>query len=148
MELVVRLEERTWDREKHLRHISEGQWQPMLDADGKVLARIEGMVGVSGTKKDRTRIGADFVRMHPGARFPLHEHVGDHEIYFIDGDGFVHIDGQDIAVRGGHLIHIPGEYPHGVWVAEDARCPLVFTAVGHPHKHVHAPDRMLHPYTR
>ena len=106
---------------------------------------IEGMKGVSGTKKDGSRIGADFIRMQPGAKFEPHIHEGDHEIYFISGAGFVHINGEDVVVTAGHLIHIPGEYTHGVWVGPDATEPLIFTAIGHPHKHVHARDRMQHP---
>lgn len=146
MDLKLKIEKRSWDRERHLRHIRESNWLPMFDADGKVLSGILGMPGVSGEKSDGTIIGADFVRMNPGTKFPLHVHVGDHEIYFISGSGFVHIDGCDIAVEGGTLIHIPGEYPHGVWVDHVVSEPLIFTAMGHPHKHVDAADRMNHPH--
>lgn len=147
METKYRLEDRSWDKERHLAHLNEGEWRPMLDADGKVLDGIVGKPGVAGIKKDKTVIGADFIKMNPGKRFPLHEHDGDHAIYFISGEGYVHIDGADIPVHGGNLIHIPGEYPHGVWVDEAAKEPLIFTAVGHPHKHVNAADRMKHPHS-
>ena len=145
MDLNIRVIPRMWEREHHLRHIKEGTWGVMLDADKKPLVGIEGMKGVSGTKKDGSRIGADFIRMQPGAKFEPHIHEGDHEIYFISGAGFVHINGEDVVVTAGHLIHIPGEYTHGVWVGPDATEPLIFTAIGHPHKHVHARDRMQHP---
>jgi hypothetical protein len=46
------------------------------------------------------------------------------------------------AVTAGHVAHIPAEYPHGVWVADEATEPLVFAATGHPHRHVDAPNRM------
>ncbi|HTR18612.1 MAG TPA: cupin domain-containing protein [Candidatus Paceibacterota bacterium] len=146
MDLELRIEDRSWDRERHLRHINEGAWLPMLDADGKVLPGIVGKRGVEGDKKDSTKIGADFVKMNPGTKFPLHEHEGEHEIFFISGEGFVHIDGENIPVRAGHVIHIPGEYPHGVWVSENVSEPLIFVAAGHPHKHVDAADRMQHPH--
>lgn len=146
MDAKYRLEDRSWDRERHLSHIDDGEWLPMLDADGKVLEGIVGKAGVAGTKKDGTEIGADFVKMSPGTQFPLHEHDGDHEIYFISGNGFVHIDGKDVPVRAGNAIHIPGEYPHGVWVDASAKEPLLFVPMGHPHKHVHAADRMKHPH--
>ena len=146
MDTRIRLEERSWDREQHLRHISEGDWSPMLDADGKVLRGIVGKHGVAGEKMDGTEIGSDYVKMEPGSHFPLHEHEGDHQIYFISGEGFVHIDGDNVAVREGTLIHIPGEYPHGVWVDEKALEPLIFAAMGHPHKKVDAADRMNHPH--
>jgi hypothetical protein len=58
----------------------------------------------------------------------------------------VHINGEDVPVRGGHAIHIPGEYPHGVWVDASAKEPLILVATGYPHKHVNAADRMNHPH--
>ena len=146
MILPLRLEDRTWDRSRHLQHIDQGTWVPMRDADGAILPGILGMSAVEGVKRDGTTIGSDYVRMEPGSRFPLHEHEGDHVIYFISGEGFVRIDREDIPVRAGHCIHIPGEYPHGVWVDPSATEPFVFVAVGHPHKHVDAPDRMRHPH--
>ena len=147
MDLEIKLQDRIWDREKHLRHIQDSDWLPMLDLEKNPLEGIEGKHGVQGVKTDGTMIGADYIRMMPGSRFPIHEHDGDHEIFFIDGNGFVHIDGEDIAVREGHLIHIPGEYPHGVWVDPEASKPLIFVALGHPHKHVDAHDRMRTPHT-
>jgi mannose-6-phosphate isomerase-like protein (cupin superfamily) len=133
---------RRWQHSEHLRHIDEGEWLPMYAPDGSVLVGIDGKRGVRGLKDDGSHIGADFIRMQPGAQFALHVHDGDHEIYFITGDGFVHIDGKDIPVTAGHLIHIPGEYPHGIWVGHDVTAPLIFVPAGHPHHPVHAPDRM------
>ena len=117
----------------------------MYDAAGDQLPRIAGMRGVRARSADGTMIGCDFIRMQPGSQFPLHRHAGDHEIYFIQGAGFVHIGGTDIAVSAGHVIHIPAEYPHAVRVAETASCALIFAAVGHPHIHVDAADRMQAP---
>lgn len=148
MDARYTLEVRSWQKEQHLRHISEGEWLPMKDADGNILEGIAGKPGVAGMKPDGSEIGADFIKMDPGAGFKLHVHDGDHEIYFILGEGFVHIDGDNIPVHGGHVIHIPGEYPHGVWVAPEAERPLIFFAVGHPHKHIQAEDRMRHPHER
>jgi mannose-6-phosphate isomerase-like protein (cupin superfamily) len=133
---------RPWREDEHLRHLSEGKWGPMYDDAGVKLFDIEGKRGVMARKADGTHIGCDFIRMYPGARFPLHTHEGDHEIYFISGIGFVHIDGEDICVTAGHLIHIPAEYPHAVWVGEEASEPLIFAATGHPHYHIHSAQRM------
>jgi quercetin dioxygenase-like cupin family protein len=144
MDLHIRLA-REWDRDEHLRHLDEGDWLPMFDAEKRALHGIHGKRGVSAETNDGTRIGADYIRMQPGSSFPLHVHEGEHEIYFIRGSGFVRINGSDEAVREGHIVHIPAEYPHGVWVPTAAPEPLVFVAVGHPHKHVDAADRMRHP---
>src|SRR6266487_6413478 len=111
---------RTWQIGEHLRHLGDGDWIPMLDSSGHALPSIWGKQGVRGLKKDGTHIGFDFIKMGPGARFPLHTHEGDHEIYFIKGDGYVHINGEDIFVTAGHMIHIPAEYPHSVWVSRAA----------------------------
>ena len=139
MELRLRLVERSWDIGEHLRHLEDGEWLPMQGPDGAVLPGIHGKRGVRGIKSDGSHIGLDFIRMQPGSRFALHVHEGDHELFCVEGSGFVHIDGEDIAVRVGHAIHIPAEYPHGVWTGEDM---LIFAATGHPHHHVHARDRM------
>jgi quercetin dioxygenase-like cupin family protein len=133
---------RAWDIREHLRHLEDEPWVTMLDEEGWVLPGIEGKRGVRGRKDDGTHIGLDFIRMQPGSAFPLHVHDGDHELYVIAGSGFVHIDGCDIPVVVGNAIHIPAEYPHGVRVPEGLREPLVFVAIGHPHKHVHALNRM------
>lgn len=148
MDARIRLEKRAWSRELHMRHLNDGEWIPMLDADGNILQGIVGKHGVAGRKLDGTTIGSDFVKMDPGASFPLHEHTGDHQIFFISGSGFVIINDERIDVTAGHLIHIPGEYPHGVGVDTSATEPLIFVPTGHPHKRIDAHDRMQHPHRR
>jgi len=129
---------RPWVRAEHLGRLSDGLWLPMYDDGGNKLAGIEGKRGVRAQKADGSWIGGDFIRMQPYSAFPLHTHEGEHVIYFIYGEGFVHIDGEDIPVTVDQVIHIPAEYPHAV------RCekrPLMFLAVGHPHQHVDSPRR-------
>ena len=135
-------EMRRWDVGEHLRHIEESGCGLMYDDRGNPFPGIKGRHGVRGLKEDGSHIGGDFIAMQPGAKFPLHTHEGEHEIYFIQGRGFVRINGEDIPVRAGHVIHIPGEYPHGVWVPDDAVGPLIFVAVGHPHHRVESLTRM------
>jgi hypothetical protein len=130
---------RLWIKDGQLSHLTDGTWGPMYDDHGNRLAGIEGKCGVRAQKADGTWIGGDFVRMQPHAAFPLHTHEGEHVIYFIYGSGFVHINGKDVPVRTDQLIHIPAEYPHSVWCAEQ---PLMFLAVGHPHQQVHSLERM------
>ena len=119
----------------------------MRDPDGNPLPGIEGMPGVRDEKTDGSFIGCDFIRMQPGSYFPLHSHAGDHELYVIQGRGFVYIDGKNFPIRGGTLVHIPAEYPHGVHSHPDGRgTPLIFVAMGHPHKRVDAIGRMKIEY--
>jgi mannose-6-phosphate isomerase-like protein (cupin superfamily) len=54
----------------------------------------------------------------------------------------VHCDGTDYHVRKGDTIAIPAEYPHGVKTYPSAPGPLIFLAVGHPHKPIDSRDRM------
>ena len=137
--------DRSWERDWHLRHLDDGEWRPMCDSEGNQLVGIDGKWGVRGQKPDGSHIGCDFIRMQPGTGFPLHTHDGDHEIYFISGYGFVYINGQNISVTAGHIIHIPAEYAHSVWVPDAAIRPLIFAATGHPHHNVDAHDRMKEP---
>jgi quercetin dioxygenase-like cupin family protein len=132
-----------WDHDEHLRNLYDfREWVPMRDEQGNELTGIEGKRGVRGEKVDGSHIGADFIRMAPGSRFPLHTHAGDHELYVIEGEGIVTVDGQDIRIHRGDLIHIPAEYPHAVFASLFYQGPLIFVAVGHPHRAIGATDRM------
>lgn len=145
MESVLRAAARQFVSEQHLRNVLEGEWTPLYDADGQLLPGIRGRMGACATKVDGTEIGVDLIEMQPGSAFPLHQHDGDHILYFQSGVGIVHIDGEDHTVRQGDTIFISAEHPHGVRVETTATEPLVLLAFGHPHKHLDAQDRMKHP---
>ena len=51
-------------------------------------------------------------------------------------------DGVDHRVVTGDTIFIPARYPHGVKADREFGHPFLFLAVGYPHKHVQAQDRM------
>lgn len=133
---------RHWESKEHLRQIAGGTWTPMKDEKGNILHGIMGKHGVRDKKMDGSYIGGDFVRMEPGSSFPLHTHEGDHEIYFIEGSGKAHINGENIPIMAGYLLHIPAEYLHGIWVPKQAPGPLIFVAVGHPHHPIDSTHRM------
>jgi len=114
----------------------------MCDPSGAVLAGIEGQAATLLEKADGSFIGADFIRMQPGAAFALHVHHGDHILYIIGGSGYVFIDGRDIRVTIGHVVHIPAERPHREWVADEVRVPLTLLSIGHPHAAVTSAERM------
>jgi mannose-6-phosphate isomerase-like protein (cupin superfamily) len=112
---------------------------PLIWPDGSPLSGIRGAHGVRAGKADGSSIGCDFIWLDPEAGFPMHTHAGDHILYVIRGAGFVHIDGRDIRVGMGDLIHIPAEYPHRVFTCGSA---LLIAAFGHPHKAIDSKDRM------
>jgi quercetin dioxygenase-like cupin family protein len=91
---------------------------------------------------DGPEIGADLIEMQPGSAFPLHIHPGEHILYVIQGQGLVHVDGVDQRVKTGDTIFIPAEYPHAVKTISTATEPFLILAVGYPHKHIDATDRM------
>lgn len=136
----IAVSRRKWNPGLHLRHLNDNRWVPMTDLHGATLRGIEGMHGIRDQKLDGASIGADFIRMQPGSSFPLHTHDGDHELYVIHGNGLVFIDSMNVRVHEGHLIHIPAEYPHQVWVPGEATSPFIFIAMGHPHRLI--ADRM------
>lgn len=127
---------------QHIRNVLDGPWVDLVDETGAPLPGIKGRVGAVGPTTDGVGLGADLVEMQPGAAFPLHVHLGDHILYIISGEGLVHVDDADYPLREGDTVFIPAEYPHGVRVLDAATAPLVFLAVGHPHRHVGARDRM------
>ena len=101
---------------------------------------------LTATNLPRTRIdwenGAFVVDYPPGAVLPLHTHPGDHILYVVEGRGLVHVDGEDHGVVRGDSIFVPAELPDGVKTYAEADDPFSFLAVGHPHRHLTATDRM------
>jgi mannose-6-phosphate isomerase-like protein (cupin superfamily) len=112
---------------------------PLIDPDGHALPGILGGHGVRAEKPDGSFLGCDFIWLHPESGFPMHTHPGDHILYVIRGAGFVHIDGRDILVGQGDVVHIPAEYPHRVFTSGSA---LLMAAFGHPHKEIDSQERM------
>jgi quercetin dioxygenase-like cupin family protein len=114
----------------------------MVDDHGQVVPGARGRAGVAGFTAAGAAMGADLVEMAPGSSFPLHTHPGDHILYIVQGPGIVHVDGEDREVRAGDTVFIPAEYAHGVRTLDSAAAPLVFLAMGHPHRALDAADRM------
>jgi quercetin dioxygenase-like cupin family protein len=142
MESVLKSAVRKFISKAHIRNVLEGEWVEMVNEEGETLQGIRGRVGTVALTAEETEIGADAIEMQPGSAFPLHVHPGDHILYIIQGGGLVHVDGVDYKVRKGDTIFIPAEYPHSVKTFDTAPSPLTFLAVGHPHKHISAKDRM------
>jgi quercetin dioxygenase-like cupin family protein len=124
------------------RNLEREEWVALLDERGRELPGIRGKAGVAGRSADGREFGADRIEMEPGTAFPLHTHEGDHILYVERGRGYVHVNGVDHRVGAGDTIFVPAHYPHGVQTDPACEEPFVFLAVGYPHRHVQARDRM------
>lgn len=142
MESVLKAALRKFISEEHIKNVLDGEWTELFDEAGKKLSGIKGRSGAVGLTADGVEFGADLIEMQPGSAFPLHIHAGDHLLYIIEGPGVVHVDGVDHHVVKGDTVFVPADYPHGVRTYPDAIGALILLAVGHPHKHVAATDRM------
>jgi quercetin dioxygenase-like cupin family protein len=125
-----------------IRGVDRGEWVSLVREDGERLEGIRGRAGAVGQTLGGAEFGADTIEMQSGSAFPLHAHEGDHVLYIIRGRGFVHAGGVDHPVQAGDTIFVPAELPHGVRADGEGRRPLLFLAVGLPHKPVGAADRM------
>ena len=53
-----------------------------------------------------------FVGTIPPGRAPLHSHVYDEVVYVIEGEGVLHIGGEETAIGPGSCMHLPPLEPH------------------------------------
>src|SRR4029077_21044528 len=64
-----------------------------------------------------------------GGVVPTHAHENEQISIVVDGALRFRIDGQEIGVRSGEVMQIPGNVPHGVDVLEDTLVIDVFSPV-------------------
>jgi quercetin dioxygenase-like cupin family protein len=126
----------------HQRNVLHAPLVELHDEHGRTLPGIRGRAGAWGTTIDGKEFGADLIEMEPGSAFPLHTHDGDHLLYILRGTGYVHIDGRDRHVAVGDTIYIAANHAHGVKTDPQCTINFVLLAVGIPHKHISAHDRM------
>ena len=142
MRSVIEMAVRDFATDEHIRNLRTGEWVALHDDSGRRLEGIRGRIGVAATTNAGEEFGIDLIEMDPGSAFPLHTHPGDHILYVVEGRGLVHVDGEDHGVVRGDSIFVPAELPHGVKTYAEADDPFSFLAVGHPHRHLTATDRM------
>ncbi|MGW7276312.1 cupin domain-containing protein [Streptomyces sp. NPDC054864] len=83
-------------------------------------------------------VGADVIRLPAGHGFLPHTHPGHHILVVVGGEGTITYDGRVYPTRAGQIYLVEGEVPHAVGAITDH----VIVAVGSPHKHIDAEDRM------
>jgi quercetin dioxygenase-like cupin family protein len=142
MQTSIQQSIRKFVKSEHLKNVLAGDWVSLVNEWGETLPGIRGRAGAILQTEEGVEFGADLIEMQPGSAFALHTHPGNHILYIIKGSGMVHCDGVDYHVRKGDTIAIPAEYPHGVKTYTSAPGPLIFLAVGHPHKAIDSRDRM------
>jgi len=136
------LQQRAFAKGRHVRNVFTGDWLALHDEQGNVLQGIKGRAGVSETTIAGASIGVDLMEMRAGSSFPLHTHAGGHIMFFLSGNGILEVDGSQYPMNTGDTAFVAAEQPHALKVPADAKEPLVFLSFGHPHKPVHARDRM------
>ena len=142
MRSVLEMAARQFLATEHIKNVLVGEWVPLHDEAGQPLPGIRGRIGVAGMTLDHHEFGIDLMEMQPGSAFPLHVHTGDHILVGLEGRVYVHVDGVNYVMDKGDTVFIPAEYPHGVKTIPEESEPATFLAIGHPHKHLSAPDRM------
>lgn len=58
------------------------------------------------------RNATQFIGFIPTSKAPVHTHTYEEVIYIVDGEGVIHVGGQDIPVRKGSSIYLPPLLPH------------------------------------
>lgn len=70
------------------------------------------------------------VFMKKGAHVPKHQHHNEQVTYILEGALKFAIDGQEIVLKAGEVLCIPGNMPHEAWALEDTLDLDVFTPPG------------------
>ena len=89
-------------------HYTDITAQP-VEAEGAKGATIRWLIA----KED----GADKFAMRlfelaPGGQTPLHEHAWEHEVFILKGEGTVWKDGEEVPLKSGMAVFVPGGEKH------------------------------------
>jgi mannose-6-phosphate isomerase-like protein (cupin superfamily) len=71
-----------------------------------------------------------FVGVIPPGRAPFHSHVYDEVVYVLEGNGVLHLGGEDTPLAAGSCIHLPPLVMHSIENAGDS--PMRVLGVFHP----------------
>jgi len=65
------------------------------------------------------RLMASYIEFKAGAAVPVHRHENEQITYCISGVMRFTVDDREIVLRGGEVLLIPGNVPHGAEMPED-----------------------------
>jgi quercetin dioxygenase-like cupin family protein len=74
---------------------------------------------------DKVMLARVFIKK--GGHVPEHHHHNEQVTYILEGALKFAIDGQEVVVKAGEVLCIPGNMPHEAWALEDTLDLDVFT---------------------
>ena len=85
--------------------------------DEIALDKVTEMVSQKIVAGDREMLAQTYLKR--GALVPLHSHNSEQMTYVLQGALRFHVDGEEVIVREGEVIHIPSGVPHQAEALED-----------------------------
>jgi len=64
-----------------------------------------------------------------GAMVPIHQHASEQISYVIEGALKYEVEGREVILRAGEVLHIPSNVPHGALAIEDTLDLDVFSPI-------------------
>jgi quercetin dioxygenase-like cupin family protein len=95
--------------------------------DEIALEKITEMISRKIVSGDREMLAQTYLKR--GALVPLHSHDSEQMTYVLQGALRFHVDGEEVIVREGEVIHIPPGTPHQAEALEDTFELDVFSPV-------------------
>jgi quercetin dioxygenase-like cupin family protein len=90
---------------------------PLHRWDEIALEKITEMISRKIVSGDREMLAQTYLKR--GALVPLHSHNSEQMTYVLQGALRFHVDGEEVIVREGEVIHIPPGAPHQAEALED-----------------------------
>src|SRR5215510_6520538 len=100
---------------------------PLHRWDEIALEKITEMISRKIVRGDREMLTQTYLKR--GALVPLHSHNSEQMTYGLQGALRCHVDGEEVIVREGEVIHIPSGAPHQAEALEDTFELDVFSPV-------------------
>lgn len=97
--------------------------------DEIALEKITEMISQKIVAGDREMLAQIYLKR--GALVPMHTHESEQMTYVLQGALRFHVDGEEIIVREGEVLHIPSRTPHQAEALEDTFELDVFSPVRH-----------------
>jgi quercetin dioxygenase-like cupin family protein len=85
--------------------------------DEIALEKITEMISQKIVTGDREMLAQIYLKR--GALVPMHAHESEQMTYILQGALRFHVDGEEIVVREGEVLHIPSGIPHQAEALED-----------------------------